>query len=125
MCRWLRQASFVKIWNVLFVLGLLGCGVPSQEARERDFYAIARAELPPQAQVTIASTFVGEGDGGNFYQHFVFDVFAEDALVSDRGWLAQRGMPKGARRSGELVVLYRKAGKSWRVVSYELVKPLQ
>lgn len=104
---------------------MLGCQPLSDEAVRRNFHDIAKRELPAQVEVTITSTFRGEGDSGNFYQHVKFEITARENISAKTGWLGSANLAKGARREGEAVMLYQRNEKdNWVVTKFWLQNPL-
>lgn len=99
----------------------LGCERLNDEAMRRDFFEIAKRELPAQVEVAISSSFRGEGDSDNFYQHVKFEVTAREDVSAKTGWLSSTNLKKGARSDGEVVLLYqRNETDTWVVTKYWL-----
>lgn len=126
----LRQTlmSFLKI-GLGFLVGsvFLACGVPNDKVARKDFYEIAKRELPSQVDAIVTSSFRAEGDSENFYQHVKFDVVANENITSKSAWLDKTTVAKGVRRThGEAILLYQRNDKGrWVVTKYWLQKSPQ
>ena len=119
-----RRTS-VRLCLTLAVLALLvSCGAPDKENVRQDFKQLFAIEAGTKVQPIIISVGPGEGDADNVYQHIKFDVFADDNVTFQKGWLAGITLTKGQKLSGgEVVLLYqRKSGSGWVMTRHELTK---
>jgi len=107
------------------VFGFLACSAPNDGDVRKDFLEIAKRELPQGTEVAVTSTFPGEGDDENVYQHVRFDLLAIEDVTTPHGWL-QSTLTKGEQRRGELVLLYQKNEQGdWVRTKYLLQGPLE
>lgn len=123
-CKSVRWTSAKLILPLVALSLLAGCGAPGKEKVSQDFKQLFAIEAGAKVRPVIISVGPGEGDADNVYQHIKFDVFAEDNVTFQKGWLAGITLTKGQKLSGgEVVLLYqKKSGSGWVMSRHELTK---